>query len=93
MVDQLEEQLSNSYDQQQANSSRLSLLSNNQSNQQKAVSEANALVASPRESTGVVAEPDRTASGKHLAVCISPSIILPQFANLLHSRNSAKAIN
>ncbi|KAG8527675.1 uncharacterized protein KY384_007828 [Bacidia gigantensis] len=45
LVDDLEEQLSNSYDQQQASSSRLSQLNNTHDSQQKAMNEANAIVA------------------------------------------------
>ncbi|KAL9101126.1 MAG: hypothetical protein Q9163_003587 [Psora crenata] len=44
LVEELEEQLSNSYDQQQASSSRLSQLNSSHSNQQQAVNEANAAV-------------------------------------------------
>ena len=44
LVEELEEQLSNSYDQQQASSSRLSQLNSSHNNQQQAVNEANAAV-------------------------------------------------
>ena len=45
LVEELEDQLSNSYDQQQANTSRLSLLNSSHTNHQQAVNEANAAVA------------------------------------------------
>ena len=44
LVEELEEQLSSSYDQQQANTSRLSLLNSTHTSQQHAVTEANATV-------------------------------------------------
>ena len=45
LVDELEDQLNKSYDQHQANNSRLSILNTNHQNQQHAVHEANAAVA------------------------------------------------
>lgn len=72
LVEDLEEQLNNSYDQQQANTSRLSLMSSTHNSQQQAVNDANAAMGTLQKQLESSQNQVET-----LQVCLLPFPFLP----------------